>query len=205
VVAFMPSECAWYKTVLEDDDLEQGDFLCKCPVLVPLNTLRAPPEKSGRSPPKAIPEIDSSVRVYNVVVLTQSCDIPKTSTKYILVCPYKRLAVLQKDGDYFRDNDNLENLRRGYIRRLHLLNKCLLSNVNIEDHKTDDYIVLNFSQVFSIPKGYALNHARACGDRLRLKSPYKERMSQAFAKYFMRIDIEDGEEITPFIVRIEDD
>jgi len=183
--------------------LAQGDFLCACPVIVPLDTLRKP-EKSKHGPPKAVQEIDASVREFNVVILTQDCDIPKPSTRHILVCEYKRLADVQKDSAFFRDNDNLENVRRGYIHRQHLLNKCLRDGLK-EKYKTDDLLVLNFNKIYSVPKELAIRHAAYCGDRPRLKSPYKERMSQAFAKYFMRIAVDDGKDIPAFVERDEED
>ena len=49
--------------------------------------------------------------------------------------------------------------------------------------------VVDFHQLFVLPKSLVLNIASANGARLRLTSPYKEHLSQAFARYFMRVGL----------------
>ena len=209
----MPSDCGWYKTIAGNADLEQGDLLRKCPVIVPLDTIKQPQEatnypksksEKSKAPRKAVQEVDAKVIEYNVIILTQSCDILKSSTKHLLVCKYRNLGEMQADSEYFRKNERLEDIRRGYNHKYHFLNKCMQSGVK-DKFKTTDYLVLNFSQVFSIPKEYAIQHAENCGERLRLISPYKERMSQAFAKYYMRVALDNDEDISAFTEREEDD
>ncbi len=58
---------------------------------------------------------------------------------------------------------------------------------------------MDFNTVFSIPHGIMKQIALSKGKRLRLRSPYKEKLAQAFAYFHMRvalpIDIPSFEEV----------
>jgi hypothetical protein len=74
-------------------------------------------------------------------------------------------------------------LRRGNVPGYHLLNKC-----EIDGFKTD-YLVVDFRTVYSVPFDFILNLAMKRGRRLRLLPPYREHLSQAFARFFMRVGL----------------
>ena len=59
------------------------------------------------------------------------------------------------------------------------------------DFKIDefDYHIVNFDIVEKIPVKALKKYARKIKNRLRLLPPYREHLSQAFAKYFMRIGL----------------
>jgi hypothetical protein len=54
----------WYEVVENDGSLQQGDFLESCPVVVPLFI-----------PDSSTQELEAEILEYNVVVMSQSCDL----------------------------------------------------------------------------------------------------------------------------------
>ncbi len=49
--------------------------------------------------------------------------------------------------------------------------------------------VVNFRKLFSLPFDYVSDVATKSGTRLRLISPYREHLAQAFARYIMRVGL----------------
>jgi hypothetical protein len=49
--------------------------------------------------------------------------------------------------------------------------------------------IVDFRRVFSLPLTFVRQRAPRTGDRLRLLPPYREHLSQAFARYFMRVGL----------------
>jgi hypothetical protein len=48
---------------------------------------------------------------------------------------------------------------------------------------------LSFREIFSLPHEYLADHAKRLGPRWRLKPPFLEHFSQAFARFFMRVGL----------------
>ncbi len=64
-----------------------------------------------------------------------------------------------------------------------MLNKC-----ETEGFETD-YLVVDFRSVYSVPFDFLVGLAERRGERLRLLPPYREHLSQAFARFFMRVGL----------------
>ena len=47
--------------------------------------------------------------------------------------------------------------------------------------------VVDFRRVYSLPVTFLRRRATQCGNRIRLLPPYREHLSQAFARFFMRV------------------
>jgi len=159
----------WYDIVKGDDDLMQGDFIRDCPVVIP--------------PSEISDEIDVKIINYNVVVMSQSCDLVQRKLDLVLVCPIWPLSDFEKRSDFFKSKEGKEALRRGNVPGYHLLNKC-----EIEEFKTD-YLIVDFRSVYSVPFNFLLELAKKRGSRMRLLPPYREHLSQAFARFFMRVGL----------------
>jgi hypothetical protein len=61
--------------------------------------------------------------------------------------------------------------------------------------------IVDFGQVFSVPKAYLAALARRGGKRLRLLPPYREYIAQAFASFFMRVALPDDIKSPPTVKR----
>ncbi|MEA2575824.1 MAG: hypothetical protein QOH93_3122 [Chloroflexia bacterium] len=169
----MTEEFAWYKLAEADDDLLQGDLIRECPIIVPQGQFIE------------TDELDVVTRHYNAVIMSQSCDLEQGKIDLVLVCPFWDLTEFVEGGkdDFLRSRKGKEALRRGYLPGYHLLNRC-----SIEGFETD-YLVVDFRNVYGVPFDSLSGLTRARGPRIRLLPPYREHLSQAFARYFMRVGL----------------
>lgn len=74
---------------------------------------------------------------------------------------------------------NIEGIIKGQQNALHIINEYK------SEEFSQDYYIINFKDIFSVPVEIAKNN----GKRLRLCPPYREHLSQAFARYFMRVGL----------------
>lgn len=168
----MPEEYPWYE-VVEGDDLEQGDILERCPVIVPIPDMPFPIPSNN-------PPVD--VDTYDVVVMTQSCDLENENLNKVILCPHFDVAQAGQGGAPVGSNTQKE-IRSGRRPR-----HSMLEASRIPGAETGIRIV-DFGEVFSLPSNYVRRHAENQGPRLRLRSPYREHLSQAFARFFMRVGL----------------
>ena len=113
----------WYKLVNNHEKLMQGDFINNCPIIVP-------PSEITDSPEVEIIE-------YDVIIMSQSCDLVQEKLELVLVCPVFSLSEFEKKSDFFRSTKGKEALRQGNVPGYHLLNKC-----EIEEFERD-FLVVN--------------------------------------------------------------
>lgn len=169
----------WYKRSYKRDLLSQGDIIYSCFVAFPQI------QKKGAKP-------EPIMRKQDVIVMSQTCDlVNEPPPELVAVCPIYSLCVSgvgnQRLGTYF----NIEQLRRNILPDYHLLDAC-----RFKKHTTD-WLVVDFSKVHMVPFEY-LKVLVESNRKITLRSPFRERMSQAFAEFFMRIGLEKEVEITKF-------
>ncbi len=166
----------WYEIVDGADDLRQGDFIQECPIATP------PPDTGAAADASAV--VDVEVSEYDVVVMSQSCDLAHGNVGLVLVCPRLSWTDFQrKQPSYRKDKHLREGLRRGNMPGLYVLNRCDIAGFK------DDYQVVEFRNVYSVDFNLLKQVAEAGGRRLRLCPPYREALSQAFARFFMRVGL----------------
>lgn len=172
----MSVKASWFSLINKDDGIKQGEFIYDCPIITPPKSLKQKTYKLD-------------VTTYDVIILSQICDIEHGKISYILVCPYYPLSSLEKNPK-FESSVGKEILRRGNIVGLHLRNKC-----EIEGYNTD-FLVVDFRKVYSIYKNYLIKFINKQDKSICLDSPYREHLSQAFARFFMRVGLPN--DIPPF-------
>jgi hypothetical protein len=160
----------WYG-VVDDTTVEQGDVFDDCPIL------RVPSDFSPSEPGLVRTTWDAR----DVIVLSQSCDlvIGREKVSDVLVCSASYRSELPEVA---KTNDKMEKLRKSALPRYHLLNTC-----DLEGHARE-FRVVDFATATSLPLAY-LRHRTKLGARLRLLHPYREHLSQAFARFFMRVGL----------------
>ncbi|OFV68088.1 MAG: hypothetical protein SCAL_000728 [Candidatus Syntrophoarchaeum caldarius] len=162
-------EYLWYETVNGKDDLMQGDFIKECPIVIP--------------PSEISDEVEVRIINYDVVTMSQSCDLIQRKLDLVLVCPIWPLSEFEKRSDFFKSRKGKEALRQGNVHGYHLLNKCEIDGFETE------YLVVDFRSVYSVPFDFLVELSQKRGTRLRLLPPYREHLSQAFARFFMRVGL----------------
>lgn len=170
------SDSEWYEIVEANTNLMQGDFIINCPnVSLPENISHIKDLENANAP-----EVD--IAVYDVVILSQSCDLEGKKVDVVLVCPIYPLSKAGEVNQYFNSSEGKEALRLGFLPGYHLLDKCDFSSWT-------DFVLVDFRNVFGVPYEFLVNYSKSCGKRTRLKSPYREHLSQAFARFFMRVGL----------------
>jgi len=61
--------------------------------------------------------------------------------------------------------------------------------LNKQEGIFDDYLVVDFKNVYGIHYSTLENIVKKQNKRIRLLPPYREHLSQAFARYFMRVGL----------------
>ena len=108
-------------------------------------------------------------------------------TSHVLLCAIWRLSDIPA-GHHLASPKGLEEARRGNIPGFHLLGACTHAEL------PEAARLVDFRRTWSLP----LDYLRQKADKLhlRLLPPYREHLSQAFARYFMRIGLPS--DIPPF-------
>lgn len=161
----------WYELVENSDEIAQGDILFHCPVAV----------LSGYCDEDD--EINSEIHDIDGIIMTQACDIANRKVENIILCAITSVEDYSKGRSNKEVRKSLESIRKGQQNALHILNHY---------HEGDfqqDYYIVNFKDIFSIPIILARKVAENNRKRLRLLPPYREHLSQAFARYFMRVGL----------------
>jgi hypothetical protein len=90
---------------------------------------------------------------------------------------------LVQQGNFFvRSKQFRKALIAGNIPSLSLLHKRIATPVL-------GWSVVDLHRIFVLPKSLVTAVASTTGPRLRLCSPYREYLAQAFARYFMRVGL----------------
>lgn len=168
-------EYPWYDIIESSDELLQGDLIQECPIVIPPSSIQTNDDF----------EVD--IRYIDSVVLSQSCDLVNSHIDVVLVCQYYPLGTFIRNlpdgqGSSKRSIEkSIENLRKGYLHGYHLLNKT--------NDIFDDYQVVDFRNVYGVQLELLKNLCRDQSHRVRLLPPYREHLSQSFARYFMRVGL----------------
>ncbi|MFX0100458.1 MAG: hypothetical protein ACFFCS_12870 [Candidatus Hodarchaeota archaeon] len=174
------TDYSWYSIVKKEDGLEQGDFIINCPIMEPVHDIQ---QKTTMT----------NYIEYDVVVMSQSCDLQNKKLDLVLVCPFWPMKVIEEHNSWFKSKKSKEKLRKGNQPNYHLLNKPDLEEIEIEN----DFLVVDFRSVFSVPYNFLVEYIAKIPKRMRLLPPYKEHLSQSFARFFMRVGL--PVDIEPFV------
>jgi hypothetical protein len=171
----------WY-AITRGSELAQGDILRACPrFVIPTETHRTN-------------ELVVTRETVDAVVLTQTCDLVLRSdgtceATDILLCAIYFKNELEHHP-IFGKWQAWEEARKGRRPFFHVLDSCRL--VGHEHYP----VLVDFHSIFTLNVELVRDFAINFGDRLRLLPPYREHLSQALARTFMRVGLPT--DIPPF-------
>jgi hypothetical protein len=157
---------------IREPTLRQGDLLpgCLVPMPGPDSLLESRSEQG-------------TAVEYDLVVLTQSCDLEQGKVRLVATCPIFPIAEFEAVNPAFTSKGRWNEVLKGRVEGLHLL----ASPTALDDNR--QALVVDFREIYSLPIDYLTNHVSRLGVRWRLKSPFLEHFSQAFARFFMRVGL----------------
>jgi hypothetical protein len=177
-----------------EERLNQGDLIFQCPILV---------WKPG--PVVDTPDLDATTLSQfidpfetDAVVMTQACDMEHNKVDNVVLCPHVALSEFKKDWEDDQRNHGQNPTPKCWralcenIRDRYLWNYSLLNAEEADGFKIDRRVV-DFHEVYTIPRIMLESLIRKRNEaRPQLLPPYREHLSRAFARYFMRVGLPTG-------------
>jgi hypothetical protein len=137
----------------------------------------------------------------DVVIMTQACDLEQGKVTNVVLCPHLSLSEFREDWENTMRRQGQNPTQKSWSRYCkhicdgQIWNLTMLDAGSCETLSTEHCIV-DFAEVFTVPRRFLESFLEQRGElRLRLRPPYREHLSQAFARYFMRVGLPVG--VTP--------
>jgi hypothetical protein len=178
---------AWYAEVSAQSKITQGDLIFDCPVLEWTGTVKAGSVDELKGLSEAI--------LADIVVMTQACDLAQSKVDNVIVCPHYSLTQFKDDWEKAikakGENPTAKSWKRqcddicdGYVWHLSMLNCKEEGDLRLERR------IVDFHNVYSLPIDFLQSFVESSKNkRLGLLPPYREHLSQAFARFFMRVGL----------------
>jgi hypothetical protein len=181
----------WYESVEAHTHITQGDIVMNCPVVAWTEEL---PRITSDSTPEEMLKTSVGYIEIDAVVMTQACDLEQGKAQYVILCPHYSIHAHKEQWEIAmrRQSQNptskawhsyIEDVRQGKTWDLSML------NANDGDDLRMEIRIVDFREVFSLPTSFLETWLSYRGHRLRLLPPYREHLSQAFARFFMRVGL----------------
>ncbi|HZP92095.1 MAG TPA: hypothetical protein VFB20_04340 [Burkholderiales bacterium] len=176
----------WYEAVPGDAGILQGDFIIECPLLI----WKEEVQLTGTGDDEEL-EDHFEIIAQDVVVMTQACDLEQRKVHDVVVCALHTLSEARTLWLKSQQPGTGENAWRKYFDRMlsgAVWNLSVLNRGAVNGLQTEHRVV-DFHDIATVPLKYLNTIAVKRGPRLRLRPPYREHLSQAFARYFMRVGL----------------
>jgi len=182
---------AWYEEVATTAAMMQGDLISNCPLL---SWQTEATSLNGENDIERLQKMANAIEA-DTVVMTQACDLANEKIQNVVLCPHLSLADYKEawEAEMQRKNQtptlrawrrHCDDIQEGFVWNLTILNAGKTDSLSIE-HR-----VVDFRYIFTIPRAFLESLLQSRGQsRLRLLPPYREHLSQAFARFFMRVGL----------------
>ena len=186
----------WYETVDATTPLMQGDIIFDCPVVA---WKEAPLEVISGQEAEAL-KVATEVIAADVIVMTQACDLENYKVSNAILCPHYSLAEYKTywekevrslpmpEGQPPQNptakawRSFCADVKEGYQWNLAML--------NADEGVNAAHRIVDFHEVYTAPRVFLESLLKSRNrERLRLLPPYREHLSQAFARFFMRVGL----------------
>jgi hypothetical protein len=181
----------WYDIVAGTVSLTQGDLVTDCPIL---GWKENQPGDLSPGQPDNLARL-ANVFLRDVVVMTQACDLEHHKVSNVVLCPtlplgeYKRVWEAEQVARH--QNPTAKAWRKVCDEAVagSVWNQAMLSGFEHSSARTEVRVVF-FHEVYTLPRWFLESVLSARGQpRLRLRPPYREHLSQSFARFFMRVGL----------------
>ena len=186
------SETTWYEVVAAEERITQGDLILNCPLL----SWDAQATLAGTAGvgPEMLMQAAVAFRS-DVVVMTQACDLEHGKVANVVLCPHVGLSRFRQAWEIGMRNAGASPTEKSWRRTCddiangHVWHQSFLNSFQIQEPSTEIGVV-DFRDLFTVPRTFLEDLLLQRGQpRLRLQPPYREHLSQAFARFFMRVGL----------------
>jgi len=182
---------SWYTSVEAVASLTQGDLILDCPIITWMPSVV---ELRGAVEADVL-KASMTAQYADVVVMTQACDLEQNRIANVILCPHLELGEYRRawtaELETMRQNPTEKAWKRHIadIKDGHMWNLAIL-NKRDDAQISTCHRVVDFHEVFTVPRTFLESYLSQRGTpRLRLLAPYREHLSQAFARFFMRVGL----------------
>ncbi len=182
---------SWYDIVDSGKPLSQGELIFDCPLITWKGEKITHVDKLN---PEILQAATQAIRA-DVIVMTQACDLANNKVDNVILCPHLSIDDFKKswEDDYRKKMQNptpkswkstCDSICNGFIWNLSMLNSG-----DVGGKKINKRIVF-FNEIYTIPQVFLESLIKIPDTkRIQLKPPYREHLSQAFARFFMRVGL----------------
>jgi hypothetical protein len=182
----------WYEVVGPNIRLTQGDIIVECPLLK--WQLDDAAEAESKASGERLFQATKGIKA-DVVVMTQACDLEQGKVSDVVLCPcrplYRYKPVWEEAERARKQNPTnkawaafCEDIKNGYVWNLFMMDSLQ------EGEITTEHRIVDFHSVHTVPHAFLDTLVAERGaKRLRLLPPYREHLSQSFARFFMRVGL----------------
>ena len=182
---------SWYEEIEPGTKLMQGDLIFGCPLV---SWKSEALQVSGSGDTEVLHTMTEAI-LADTVVMTQACDLDQDKVQNVVLCPHITVTEyfdawrteMQSKGNNPTNKawrSHCEVICDGFIWNLALLNAGKTLTLGTE-HR-----IVDFHDIFTVPRTFLEALLRQRGQqRLRLLPPYREHLSQAFARFFVRVGL----------------
>lgn len=182
----------WYEVVPADTPLDQGDLVPGCPLLA---WKEGPPQFYSSTRTREGLRDLADVIDGDAVVMTQTCDLAQRKVRSVILCPHDGLRAYRTGWEASQRMHGQMPSAKSWAAHLDRIatgqvwNRAMLNSEEGPGYSAELRIV-DFHEVFSLPRAFLEAWlAERAEPRLRLRPPYREHLSQAFARFFMRVGL----------------
>ena len=187
-----PKSDPWYEIVDGPTSLTQGDLVLDCPLLGWKTGL--PSDSATIHQGIDLGRLaDAFLR--DVIVMTQACDLEHRKVENVVLCPTLPLSTFRRLWEAERSARGQNPTEKAWrslcadVLAGYVWNQAMLDGFDHAAVRTEVRVVF-FHEVFTLPRWFLeslLTNRQQ--PRLRLLPPYREHLSQAFARFFMRVGL----------------
>jgi hypothetical protein len=183
---------SWYDVVGPAARLTQGDIIQECPFLK--WKIDSSAEDEAKTADERLFRAATGFKA-DVIVMSQACDLEHGKISDVVLCPCRSLSsykdawmkAMQSKGQTPTPKSwakFCDEIKDGYVWNLFMMDQH-----NSDQLKCEHWIV-DFHHIYTVPRMFIDSMLIERGAvRLRLCPPYREHLSQAFARYFMRVGL----------------
>ena len=132
---------------------------------------------------------------HDLVVMTQACDLEHAKVTSVVLCPHYGLDEFKDAWEADQRNKGQNPTAKAWRRCCDEICEGTIWNLNLLNAQTDvgvdvGHRIVDFHEVFTLPRPVleSLLTARNV-PRPQLLAPYREHLSQSFARFFMRVGL----------------